>query len=216
MPKTIDAFALREFDEKRILQRPFFRNFHFDADKTDEEILQSLSLSDNDSLSELEQKYDMLKSLRGRLGKFDVWIERHLERLNHYGREIKKKIDEVIPADAESLRKKLVRVQVLIFHYSFDILGASNLGNIYLNVGLTENEADLNLENRYQKRFSARLQQARRNAKKTQQQVGDEIGLSQSGFALYERGKREPSITSLIRLAKTLNVSTDWLIGVTP
>ena len=55
MPKTKDAFAMRDFDGKRILQRPYFRQFGF-ADESDEKILSSLTATDSDGLAELERK----------------------------------------------------------------------------------------------------------------------------------------------------------------
>jgi len=39
--KTKNAFAFRDFDSSRILQRPFFKDFYFAPDKSDEELLES-------------------------------------------------------------------------------------------------------------------------------------------------------------------------------
>lgn len=57
MPKTKNAFAFHDFDSARILQRPFFRNFYFEPDKSDEEILQSLSKTTEAPVDSLEKNY---------------------------------------------------------------------------------------------------------------------------------------------------------------
>ena len=60
MPKTKNAFAFRDFDSARILQRPFFKSFYFDTDKLDTEILQSLSTTE-DSVDSSEKKLYMIQ-----------------------------------------------------------------------------------------------------------------------------------------------------------
>ena len=54
--KTKNAFAFRDFDSSHILQRPFFKNFYFDSDKSDTEILKSLKDTAEDSVDFLEKK----------------------------------------------------------------------------------------------------------------------------------------------------------------
>ena len=57
MSKTKNAFAFRDFDSARILQRPFFKNFYFKPDKSDEEILQSLNKPTDESVGSSEKNY---------------------------------------------------------------------------------------------------------------------------------------------------------------
>ena len=52
--KTKNAFAFRDFDSNRILQRPFFKNFYFDSQKSDDEILQSLNNVTDESVDSWE------------------------------------------------------------------------------------------------------------------------------------------------------------------
>lgn len=66
----------------------------------------------------------------------------------------------------------------------------------------------------YRKGFAARLKQTRLSAGLTRQQLGNKLQLSANGIGQYEIGRREPSLGGLVRLAKILNVSTDWLLGV--
>ncbi len=44
------SYKEKTYDIARILQRPFFREFHFDADKSDAQILKSLSMTTEDSV----------------------------------------------------------------------------------------------------------------------------------------------------------------------
>ncbi len=45
-------------------------------------------------------------------------------------------------------------------------------------------------------------------------QLAKEIGVSKGIISLWENGLREPSMSSLIQLAKYFNVSIDFLVGL--
>lgn len=64
-----------------------------------------------------------------------------------------------------------------------------------------------------EKLFCENLRDARHEAKMTQKQVAEAIGVAKSTYSLYESGKREPGIDGIKKLAKALNVSPDTLIG---
>lgn len=49
---------------------------------------------------------------------------------------------------------------------------------------------------------------------KTQQQIADYLGTSQTMYARYERGANELPIRHLIKLCKYYNVSSDYLLGL--
>jgi transcriptional regulator with XRE-family HTH domain len=65
--------------------------------------------------------------------------------------------------------------------------------------------------------FRERLIFARKKKKLTQGQVAKELGLCRTAYTKYENKKRpiEPSLTTLRRLCLLLNVSADWLLGLT-
>ncbi|MCI8487525.1 helix-turn-helix domain-containing protein [Pumilibacter intestinalis] len=63
-------------------------------------------------------------------------------------------------------------------------------------------------------KFSQRLKILRNEQGITQTQLAKETGLSQSGIALWESGKRVPNADVIIVLANFFNVSTDYLLGV--
>ena len=97
MPKTKNAFAFRNFDSSRILQRPFFKSFYFDTDKSDTEILQSLSTTE-DSVDSSEKKLYAIQAILERLGAFRHLIDRHNEtRLNKYNKKKSKSENVKLP-----------------------------------------------------------------------------------------------------------------------
>ena len=75
--KTKNAFAFRDFDSTRILQRPFFKNFYFDSDKSDAKIVESLNNTTEDSADSWEKNLYVIKAIIDRLEKFRHLIDRH-------------------------------------------------------------------------------------------------------------------------------------------
>ena len=78
----------------------------------------------------------------------------------------------------------------------------------------------------YQKFKNSQLQEApmnyvtqirnlREDSDKTQQEIADFLGTSQTMYARYERGANEMPIRHLIKLAQFYNVSLDYLCGLT-
>ena len=66
------------------------------------------------------------------------------------------------------------------------------------------------------KMIGARLRTVRELQGLTQREVAEKVGTSTALITTYETGTREPSLKKLIQLAKTLNFSTDWLLGLPP
>ena len=62
--------------------------------------------------------------------------------------------------------------------------------------------------------FGARLAQLRKDSGYTQQELADEIGATRRVIAYYETESDHPPANLLVNLAKTLNVTTDELLGV--
>ena len=50
---------------------------------------------------------------------------------------------------------------------------------------------------------------------KTQSEIADILGTSQTMYARYERGANELPIRHLVALSKFYNVSTDYILGLT-
>lgn len=58
------------------------------------------------------------------------------------------------------------------------------------------------------------IRNLREDADKTQQEIADFLGTSQTMYARYERGANEMPIHHLIKLAQYYNVSLDYLCGL--
>ena len=62
--------------------------------------------------------------------------------------------------------------------------------------------------------FGGRLRHARQLRGFTQTGLAAKIGLCQQAISNSEKGISEPSLANLRRLAKTLNVTSDYLLGL--
>ena len=61
--------------------------------------------------------------------------------------------------------------------------------------------------------YQSRLRDLREDHDKTQQEIADVLGTSQTMYARYERGANELPVRHLIKLAEYYHVSTDYLLG---
>ena len=63
-------------------------------------------------------------------------------------------------------------------------------------------------------KFNENLKMAREKKNMTQKEVADSIGVAKSPYSLYESGNREPNVQTIKKIADTLNVSADDLLGL--
>ena len=63
--------------------------------------------------------------------------------------------------------------------------------------------------------FAERLKELRKQAHLTQVELAKRLGIGQSSYADWERGKKNPTHENLVKLAQILNVSVDYLVGST-
>lgn len=61
--------------------------------------------------------------------------------------------------------------------------------------------------------YAERLKQARKENELTQKQLADKIYIHKNMIGAYERGTIIPPFTTVIAIAKVLDVSLDWLAG---
>ena len=61
--------------------------------------------------------------------------------------------------------------------------------------------------------FSERLKELRKQAHLTQVGLAGKLGVVQSSYADWERGKKKPTQENLVKIAQILNVSVDYLVG---
>ena len=59
-----------------------------------------------------------------------------------------------------------------------------------------------------------RLKDIREDADKSQKEIAEVIGTSQSYYAQYENGKRAIPFDRMVALAKYYNISLDYLAGL--
>ena len=64
--------------------------------------------------------------------------------------------------------------------------------------------------------FAERLRAARAAASFTQPQVSSALGYTTDTIANYERGRTEPDLADVARMARLYRVSCDWLLAGTP
>ena len=62
--------------------------------------------------------------------------------------------------------------------------------------------------------YIKRLRDLREDNDKTQQEIADILGTSQTMYARYERGANELPIRHLIALCRYYHVSADYLLGL--
>ena len=62
--------------------------------------------------------------------------------------------------------------------------------------------------------FSENLKELRLEKGIGQVELAEKIGVSKGIISLWENGKREPTLSSLIALAKFFDVSLDVLVGI--
>lgn len=61
--------------------------------------------------------------------------------------------------------------------------------------------------------FPKRLRKLRNRRGMNQKALGECCGVSKNTVARWERGEREPAMSSLIKIADFFEVSTDYLLG---
>jgi len=63
--------------------------------------------------------------------------------------------------------------------------------------------------------YIKRIRDLREDHDKTQQQIADVLGTSQTMYARYERGANELPIRHLLKLCEFYGVSADYILGLT-
>ncbi len=62
--------------------------------------------------------------------------------------------------------------------------------------------------------WNEKIKQARIDKGLSQQQMSDLLGIARGCYAHYEQGVREPHITLLAKICTILEISSDYLIGL--
>ncbi|MCL2697228.1 MAG: helix-turn-helix domain-containing protein [Oscillospiraceae bacterium] len=62
--------------------------------------------------------------------------------------------------------------------------------------------------------FNTKIKNIRIQKKLTQKQLAELIGIAERHYQNYEYGTREPNLATFKRIAETINVSADYLLGL--
>lgn len=62
-------------------------------------------------------------------------------------------------------------------------------------------------------KFGERLKELRQEKNIGQVELAAKIGVSKGIISLWEQGKREPTLSSLVSIADYFNITIDYLIG---
>lgn len=62
--------------------------------------------------------------------------------------------------------------------------------------------------------YGIRLKQTRLNAKKTQTEFAQLLGMEQPNYQRLEQGKLDIKISMLLNICTRLSLSADWLLGL--
>ncbi|MBQ7705029.1 MAG: helix-turn-helix transcriptional regulator [Selenomonadaceae bacterium] len=186
MPKTRDAYWLENFDEKRILQRRYFKKFNL-PHLSDAEILATLKVNDEDSVEAMEQKLSKVRALHDQAQRFNnKMLIRYSERL--------KKVHGKTYGD-----------------YLLACMSVAELIHALRKIYYAD---EGRIQKEYQKIFIERLKKYRKAAGLTLTKLGELTQVSPRGMSHYARGAREMPLHTLARVSKVLGVSADELLGL--
>lgn len=200
MAKVKNAFAFRDFDEKKVLQRPFFKNFSL-PNASDDEILSSWTLADCKGSLETENELRRYQRLADDVTRLNRLIGRHIKRL--------RKIFERLYAD-DKQKTKSERAAELIRNYNWFEEATELCG---LKFGKNFSTFDKEIRRQFRIELSSRIKKLRLAKNISQRAMAKRLGIKPPSLAQMESGLIEPSLVVLRRFAVALKVSTDELLG---
>ena len=227
--KTKDAFALREFDETKILQRPWFKDFNLPIGSDEDVLLSFLNVfekpvagvtpsgylkvitpNQEGYLAGAIENLETITRLGDRAVFYEALLERHMIRLNTMQKSF---VEKFMATEERIYKEKFIRATDLLKRYRVVLNSTTALRQkITFKVQMLKELFEKDFRQRF---FGSRLRQARKTAGLTQAELAARVGLkSYNPVTQYERGINDPSLPTLFRLATTLNVKTDWLLGL--
>lgn len=206
MPKTKDAFALRDFDAERFIQHKLLTCglspdslITLDADKN--------NFADMQLARKLYSRFD------DELNRFGVRLFRHGARRNRLARKITDSLKRNDTDDYSVVQQRRKRLKDLSDRYD----------TIATQIFLAKRQADnmlCQLEYNQQvyriQIFAERLRAARKAAGLTQEMLAKNLGIKRNTYAAYETARNVPNVSLLASLSTELQRPTDWLLGLTP
>lgn len=211
MAKTKDAFALRDFDGERILQRKIFLQrigIEFkDTDITTLEIYYSVAGTSDKGAKAMEQKLSELRKLEQTIWNYKERLTKHLNKLGEY---VSRYAVDFTKTNDDGSRKKYARADDLAERYTTCRSLTEQLLEKCRNMII---EGDKAIQQQYRKDFAGSLKRIRQERRMSQRELAGRLGIAVPTLSQYENCIVEPTIKNLIRLANALNVSADELLG---
>ncbi|MBR0288271.1 MAG: helix-turn-helix transcriptional regulator [Selenomonadaceae bacterium] len=233
MPKTRNAFALRSlyddilFNDKIIrdtnIDKPFIESIQESWITTVQTYLMKYITKKKENV---KQKKQIKKSEFGfavdfvieehieasklKAITFDVKcnIEKHIVVLQTYSQKI---LDKLLLEGLNcDLKNKGNRVNRLIACYKRILEEFNSYTEVLSDI---QNHTEKLFRQSHIAIFSRRLKQARQSKKMTQEKIADMLKMTRVGYIHYETGRRDPSMTMLIKFSRILDVSIEWLCG---
>lgn len=225
MPRTKNAFAFRDFDAEKILQRKFFQNLNLPKG-TDEEILQKMGMADFDSFEETQAKLEAMEALLRRTAEYQKHVVRHGDRLTRYVRAVEHTITTDDKADIAALKKRHFAATNLVRKYSghrpvewappiiiLGVTASADIGRLCDKIAARYKELDEKIKTHYRKIFATRLKRVRKEMRLTQTELGMQLGLSQRAISNFENAVHEPSLAILVKISEKLKRPVGWFLG---
>ena len=204
MPKTENAFALKNFDIERILQRPFFLyRLGTVLDDTDEEFLDSsFNVAAISHLGTLKMKQRLMKVQR-----LKAMVVAYTKKFFEHELKIEKfmqrdTVDDEIGKRAEFLQQKYLSI-------------IDSLGDLQKKINRLIIDGEKAISKVFCKELGERIKKARETLRLERKDVAFTLGISLNTLGQYERGERELSPYTLARLSEILRRSANWLLGFT-
>lgn len=64
--------------------------------------------------------------------------------------------------------------------------------------------------------YGNRLKEYRKREGLTQLEVAEMLSMPQSNYSRLEKGEQDIKLSMILHICSTLNLSTDWFLGITP
>ena len=208
MPKTKNAFALRNFDAERFIRDKLL------VCGLKPNALISMD-TDKNNFVDMQQARKSYLRFDDELKKFRRRLIRHNKRYQRFARMI---TDSLISNDTDEYYLSVVQPRRNRL---------MDLSDRYTNIATKILAAEKNVEEmiyqleQYQQIyrmqiFAGRLRVARKAAGLTQEGLAKNLGIKRNTYAAYETARNVPNVSLLASLSTELQRPTDWLLGLTP
>ena len=232
MPKTKDAFALRGLYDDLIRCEQERANATPETDPHDI-ICENWIYPTEEYLNKIiPKKVDLEKKLRKK-GKSKLYglcllynvsrsedseratqaanvINAHIKNLQTYSAKLFDKI--LVEGVTDNLKHKADRVKILIKCYQYI---QDNFDDYAEAMERSEEDDEKKFNKSIRQLFGERLQQARQRKNLSILEIANRLKMSRTGYRYYELGQRDLPTPTICRIALLLDVSLDWLFGLT-